>query len=61
MPDFADKPKIAIGADHAGFHAKELIKNFLGVAFGKADHLHVEKDLSVNSSDNSRLSSIFYF
>lgn len=29
MPEAESKPRIAIGADHAGFHIKEVIKEFL--------------------------------
>jgi len=29
MPEAVPKPRIALGADHAGYHAKETIKKFL--------------------------------
>jgi len=29
MPDETQKPRVALGADHAGFHVKEAIKSYL--------------------------------
>jgi ribose 5-phosphate isomerase B len=54
MPDFADKPKIAIGADHAGFHAKELIKNFLAAQGYEIDDVGTASEESVDYPDFAR-------
>ena len=43
MTDSTTKPRIALGADHAGFHAKEIIKKFL------LEHGYVVDDLGTNS------------
>jgi len=43
VTDSTTKPRIALGADHAGFHAKEIIKKFL------LEHGYVVDDLGTNS------------
>jgi ribose 5-phosphate isomerase B len=54
MPDFADKPKIAIGADHAGFHTKELIKKFLAAQGYEIDDVGTSSEESVDYPDFAR-------
>lgn len=54
MPDSADKPKIAIGADHAGFHAKEWIKQFLAAQGYEVDDVGAASEESVDYPDFAR-------
>ncbi|MCL4524073.1 MAG: ribose 5-phosphate isomerase B [Acidobacteria bacterium] len=54
MPDLADKPKIAIGADHAGFHAKELIKKFLAAQGYDVEDVGTASEESVDYPDFAR-------
>jgi ribose 5-phosphate isomerase B len=54
MPDSADKPKIAIGADHAGFHAKEWIKQFLAAQGYEVDDVGTSSEESVDYPDFAR-------
>lgn len=54
MSDLADKPKIAIGADHAGFHAKEIIKNFLAAQGYELDDVGTASEESVDYPDFAR-------
>ena len=54
MPDSADKPKIAIGADHAGFHAKEWIKQFLAAQGYEVDDVGTASEESVDYPDFAR-------
>ena len=48
------KPRIALGADHAGFHAKEIIKKFLAEAGYPFDDLGTQSDESVDYPDFAR-------
>ncbi len=50
----AQKPKIALGADHAGFHAKELIKSFLKDAGYDVDDVGTQSEESVDYPDYAR-------
>ena len=47
----ASKPRIALGADHAGFHAKEIIKNFLQQQGYVVDDLGTHSESSVDYPD----------
>jgi ribose 5-phosphate isomerase B len=50
MPD-TDKPKIAIGADHAGFHAKEAVKKFLAAQGYEVEDVGTASEESVDYPD----------
>lgn len=54
MPDSAQKPKVALGADHAGFHAKELIKSFLLESGYTVDDVGTQSEESVDYPDYAR-------
>ncbi len=54
MPDSSHKPKIAIGADHAGFHAKEIIKTFLAAQGYELDDVGAASEESVDYPDFAR-------
>jgi ribose 5-phosphate isomerase B len=54
MSDFSSKPKIAIGADHAGFHVKELIKKFLAAQGYELDDMGTASEESVDYPDFAR-------
>lgn len=55
MPEFSDKPRIALGADHAGFQAKELIKKFLEAQGYETDDVGTSSGESVDYPDFARL------
>jgi ribose 5-phosphate isomerase B len=48
MPDAEPKPRIALGADHAGYHAKETIKQFLTQAGYQVDDVGTWSEESVD-------------
>jgi len=52
MPD--RKPKIALGADHAGFHTKESIKKFLTELGYPVDDVGTSSEESVDYPDFAR-------
>jgi ribose 5-phosphate isomerase B len=54
MPDAAQKPKIALGADHAGFHTKEAIKKFLLAQGYPLDDVGTTSEESVDYPDFGR-------
>jgi len=54
MADPAPKPRIAIGADHAGFHAKETVKKFLQQAGYEIDDVGTWSEESVDYPDYAR-------
>ncbi len=54
MPESAAKPRIAIGADHAGFHAKEIIKDFLRQQGYPLDDVGTQSEESVDYPDYAR-------
>lgn len=54
MPDAAPKPRIALGADHAGFHVKEKIKKFLEVSGYPVDDVGTWSEESVDYPDYAR-------
>jgi ribose 5-phosphate isomerase B len=54
MSDSADKPRIAIGADHAGYHAKEVIKRYLLEAGYPLEDLGTWSDESVDYPDYAK-------
>ena len=54
MPDSTSKPRIALGADHAGFRAKETIKKYLeGAGYG-VDDVGTWSEESVDYPDFAR-------
>lgn len=54
MPDDTTKPRIALGADHAGYHAKEIVKQYLDAAGYTVDDLGTWSDESVDYPDFAR-------
>lgn len=54
MPDPGAKPRIAIGADHAGYHAKETVKKFLEQAGYAVDDAGTWSEESVDYPDFAR-------
>ena len=54
VPDAAPKPRIALGADHAGFHVKETIKKFLEASGYAVDDLGTWSEESVDYPDYAR-------
>lgn len=54
MPDAAPKPRIALGADHAGYHVKENIKKFLEAAGYPVEDLGTWSEESVDYPDYAR-------
>jgi ribose 5-phosphate isomerase B len=54
MNDSAEKPRIAIGADHAGYHAKEVIKRYLLEAGYPVEDLGTWSDESVDYPDYAK-------
>ncbi len=53
MPD-APKPRIALGADHAGFHVKETIKKFLEASGYPVEDVGTWSEESVDYPDYAR-------
>lgn len=51
MPELSPKPRIALGADHAGYHIKEIIRQFLENAGYLVDDLGTWSEESVDYSD----------
>lgn len=54
MSSASPKPKIALGADHAGFHAKELIKSFLRDAGYEVEDVGTQSEESVDYPDYAK-------
>lgn len=54
MSESAAKPRIAIGADHAGYHAKEVIKRYLLEAGYPLEDLGTWSDESVDYPDYAK-------
>ncbi len=48
MPEAEPKPRIALGADHAGYHAKETIRKFLEQAGYEVDDVGTWSEESVD-------------
>ncbi len=48
MPEAEPRPRIALGADHAGYHAKETIKKFLEQAGYEVDDVGTWSEESVD-------------
>jgi ribose 5-phosphate isomerase B len=48
MPEGEAKPRIALGADHAGYHAKETVKKFLEQAGYQVDDVGTWSEESVD-------------
>jgi ribose 5-phosphate isomerase B len=51
MPELSPKPRIALGADHAGYHIKEAIRQFLENAGYPVDDLGTWSEESVDYPD----------
>ena len=51
MPEPSQKPRIALGADHAGFHVKEAVREFLENAGYPVDDLGTWSEESVDYPD----------
>ena len=51
MPELSQKPRIALGADHAGYHVKETIRQFLENAGYPVDDLGTWSEESVDYPD----------
>jgi ribose 5-phosphate isomerase B len=54
MSDSKEKPRIAIGADHAGYHAKEAIKRYLLEQGYPVEDLGTWSDESVDYPDYAK-------
>jgi len=54
MPQLPEKPRIALGADHAGYHVKEAIRQFLENAGYFVDDLGTWSEESVDYPDYGR-------
>ena len=54
MPEATSKPRIALGADHAGFHLKEIVKKFLTESGYTCDDLGTSSEESVDYPDFAR-------
>jgi ribose 5-phosphate isomerase B len=54
VPDAAAKPRIALGADHAGFHVKEKIRKFLEASGYPVDDVGTWSEESVDYPDYAR-------
>jgi len=54
VPEAAPKPRIALGADHAGFHVKEKIKKFLEDSGYPVDDVGTWSEESVDYPDYAR-------
>ncbi len=54
MTESAKKPRIALGADHAGFHAKEVIRRFLAEQGYDVEDLGTQSEESVDYPDFAR-------
>jgi len=51
MPQLSEKPRIALGADHAGYHIKEAIRQFLENAGYPVDDMGTWSEESVDYPD----------
>ena len=51
MPQLSEKPRIALAADHAGYHIKEAIRQFLEAAGYPVDDLGTWSEESVDYPD----------
>jgi ribose 5-phosphate isomerase B len=54
MPEDTKKPPIALGADHAGFHVKEVIKGFLEMLGHAVEDAGTWSEESVDYPDYAR-------
>ncbi len=54
MSDENKRPRIAIGADHAGYHSKEIVKKYLEEAGYPVDDLGTWSDESVDYPDYAK-------
>jgi len=54
MPETSRKPRIALGSDHAGFHIKEIIRQFLENLGYPVDDLGTWSEESVDYPDNGK-------
>jgi len=54
MPDPETKPRIAVGADHAGYHVKEAVKQYLESAGYPVDDVGTWSEESVDYPDYAK-------
>lgn len=54
MPDSENKPRIAVGADHAGYHVKEAVKKFLESSGYQVDDMGTWSEESVDYPDYAK-------
>ena len=52
MPETSLKPRIALGSDHAGFHIKETIRQFLDNSGGPVNDPGTWPEEAVDSPDS---------
>jgi len=54
MPDSENKPRIAVGADHAGYHVKEAVKKYLESSGYQVDDMGTWSEESVDYPDYAK-------
>lgn len=55
MPESAPKPRLVVGADHAGFRVKEAVKKFLAEQGYEVQDMGTDSEESVDYPDFARL------
>ncbi|MGD0840023.1 MAG: ribose 5-phosphate isomerase B [Candidatus Acidiferrales bacterium] len=54
MPDSENRPRIAVGADHAGYHVKEAVKKYLESSGYQVDDMGTWSEESVDYPDYAK-------
>jgi len=54
MPDSENRPRIAVGADHAGYHVKEAVKKYLESSVYQVDDMGTWSEESVDYPDYAK-------